>query len=145
MNVNFIALSLMLVLSMPWGVSNAAEAPASAPGEDTIVLNAQVQFMGGMGASGARSKPLEAAGELPAWMRARIARYTAKAYSGQADDGSIYTDNDVVTRSNAAGFKKTCVQEVGSNTIESKPGSPSGSLKGDQIVVLRGDLVNICN
>lgn len=145
MKFNSLVLSVIIVLSMSGGVSVAAGSAAAVPGEDPIVLTAKVQFSGGFSPNASRSTPLGPSGELPAWMNARIARYTAKAYSGQADDGSIYTDNDVITSSNAAGFKKTCVQEVGSNTIENKSGSKSGSLKGDQIVVLRGDLVNICN
>ena len=54
--------------------------------------------------------------------------------------------DDVVTTANAQGMQKTCVQEVGSNTVS---GAATGTGKygpnqAPQVVVLRGDLVNIC-
>jgi hypothetical protein len=43
------------------------------------------------------------------------------------------------------GFRKTCIQDVGS-TIAAASNSTGkfGALPQDQIVVLKGDLVNIC-
>lgn len=52
----------------------------------------------------------------------------------------------MVTTANAEGMQKTCVQEVGSNTLSSSSASTLryGSNQAPQVVVLRGDLVNIC-
>jgi hypothetical protein len=84
--------------------------------------------------------------DIPAWMRARINRYVAKAYSATAEDGSIYTDSDVVTTVQTEGLQKTCVQEVGSSSVPTGDslGTRYGPQTRDQVVVLRGDLVNVC-
>ena len=52
----------------------------------------------------------------------------------------------MVTTANAQGMQKTCVQEVGSNTVSANTtGSAKyGPNQAPQVVVLRGDLVNIC-
>lgn len=63
----------------------------------------------------AASTGLDNASTMPSWLRARIARYEAKAFSD--DPGGVLTNNDVVTTANAQGMQKTCVQEVGSNTV----------------------------
>ena len=91
-----------------------------------------------------RQPPRPAGIPIPSWLRARIARYEAKAFSD--DPGGVLTNNDVVTTANAQGMQKTCVQEVGSNTVS---GAATGTGKygpsqAPQVVVLRGDLVNIC-
>ena len=77
-------------------------------------------------------------------LRARVARYEAKAFS--ADTAGILTNNDVVTTANAEGMQKTCVQEVGSNSLSGSSASTLryGPNQAPQVVVLRGDLVNIC-
>jgi hypothetical protein len=43
-------------------------------------------------------------------------------------------------------MQKTCVQEVGSNTVASGTANTAryGTAAAPQVVVLRGDLVNIC-
>ena len=61
-----------------------------------------------------------------------------------ADDGTIYTDNDVINTTQTNGFKTTCVQEVGSISGDAALGTRYGPGQRDQVVVLRGDLVNIC-
>lgn len=122
--------------------SNLAQ--AQAPGEDPVVLSrpltVQMLPTGAAPASGGLTPPVD----MPAWLRARVARYEAKAYS--ADTDGILTDNDVVATAQAQGLQKTCVQEVGSNTLS---GSSSqfnryGPNASPQVVVLRGDLVNVC-
>lgn len=119
-------------------------AQAQAPGEDPVVLTrpltVQMLPTGAAPASGGLTPPVD----MPAWLRARVARYEAKAYSANTD--GMLTDNDVVTTANAQGLQKTCVQEVGSNTMS---GSTSqfnryGPNASPQVVVLRGDLVNVC-
>lgn len=132
----------LLVLVVGWGPWSAQ----AAPGEDTIRLSAPVQFTSMPGPAAAKSGNLDGAYDLPAWMKARMSRYTAKAYSTQANDGTIYTDSDVVTTTYAEGFRKTCVQEVGSNTAanDGALGTRYGPNQREQVVVLRGDLINIC-
>lgn len=118
----------------------------AAPGEDTIQLNGPVQYRLMPTAPQIQSGGMDGPQEVPAWLRARMTRYVAKAYSATADDGSIYTDNDVVTTVQTEGLRKTCVQEVGSNTVPagSTLGTRYGPQTQDQVVVLRGDLVNVC-
>lgn len=134
-----LALLVLTMAWLPWSVQ-------AAPGEDTIRLSGPVQFTSMPGPEVARSGTLDGAFDLPAWMKARMSRYTAKAYSTSAEDGTIYTDNDVVTTTSVEGFRKTCVQEVGSNTAASGGalGTRYGPNQREQVVVLRGDLVNIC-
>ena len=119
-------------------------AQAQAPGEDPVVLtrplSVQMAPTGAAPTSGGLTPPVD----MPAWLRARVARYEAKAYSANTE--GILTDNDVVTTAQAQGLQKTCVQEVGSNTLS---GSSSqfnryGPNASPQVVVLRGDLVNVC-
>ncbi|CAN7414427.1 hypothetical protein LJR129_002603 [Acidovorax sp. LjRoot129] len=125
-------------------LSIAGPAWSQAPGEDPVVLNQKLNVqMLPMGA-GPASTGLDSTNAMPSWLRARIARYEAKAFSD--DTSGVLTNNDVVTTANAQGMQKTCVQEVGSNTAS---GSATGAGKygpnqAPQVVVLRGDLVNIC-
>ena len=117
---------------------------AQAPGEDPVILGKKliIQMM--------PTGPAQASGNIdgntgtPSWLRARIARYEAKAFS--ADTTGILTNNDVVTTANAEGMQKTCVQEVGSNTLSASTTNTAryGPNQAPQVVVLRGDLVNIC-
>lgn len=117
---------------------------AQAPGEDPVTLTkkfaVQMQPTGPVAASGS----LDNNNPMPSWLRARIARYEAKAFSD--DTSGILTNNDVVSTANAQGMQKTCVQEVGSNTVSAGNGGAGkyGPSQAAQVVVLRGDLVNIC-
>lgn len=125
------------------GLCSSAQA---APGEDTIILSGKVSYATMPLPRPSASTQLDPATPIPAWMQARISRYTAKAYSASAEDGSIYTDSDVVTTVQSEGLRKTCVQEVGSNTTAtgSTLGNRYGPKAQEQVVVLRGDLVNLC-
>jgi len=119
---------------------------AQAPGEDPVVLTHKLSIQMQPTAKVAPSGTIDGAMNIPAWLRARVARYEAKAFSD--DTSGILTDNDVVTTANAQGMKKTCVQEVGSNTLSSSTSTNFnryGPNQAPQVVVLRGDLVNICN
>jgi len=117
---------------------------SQAPGEDPVILTkklaVQMQPVGG----GPASTGLDNNAGIPAWLRARIARYEAKAFSDETT--GVLTNNDVVTTANAQGMQKTCVQEVGSNTVSTNPTASAkyGPNQAPQVVVLRGDLVNIC-
>ena len=112
----------------------------NAPGEDPVVLTKRISVqmlpIGGAQAS----SPLNSQNGMPAWMQAKVARFEAKANSDQA--GDILTDSDVARTASTDGLKKTCIQEVGSNTVQT-PGK-FGLSNTQQIVVLKGDLVNIC-
>lgn len=117
---------------------------AQVPGEDPVVLNKKLVVQMQPWASPTPSQGLDNFNAMPSGLRARIARYEARAFA--SDTSGVLTNNDVVTTSNAEGMQKTCVQEVGSNTLS---GSTTGSAKygpnqAPQVVVLRGDLVNIC-
>jgi predicted Co/Zn/Cd cation transporter (cation efflux family) len=110
------------------------------PGEDPVILNKQVVVqMLPIGAT--RSAPIETLTGMPAWLKAKVVRYEAKANSDST--AGISTDADVTRTASSDGFKKTCVQEVGSVTTT----SPNGGIQNrnvPQVVVLKGDLVNIC-
>lgn len=123
----------------------AGDAALAAPGEDPLNLSGPVEHLSLPGPPAPKSGNLDGLLDMPAWMKARIARYEAKSFSATADDGTLLTDNNVVTTSSAQGLRKTCVQEVGST---SSPGNNAFNRFGpgnqQQVVVLRGDLVNIC-
>lgn len=128
-----------------WAMAFALDAHA-APGEDTIQLKGPVRYAVAPGAQQPVSGGMDGPTDIPAWMRAKITRYTAKAYATSADDGSIYTNSDVVASAQSEGLRKTCVQEVGSNTApaDGSLGNRYGPGQREQVVVLRGDLVNVC-
>ena len=130
--------SVVLVASTVPFITVAAQ---NAPGEDPVILTnrigLQMQLDGGV----ARSRPLDN-GEMPASMRAKVARFEAKANSGVAP--GISTDADVTRETTSDGFQKTCIQEVGSTTTAAGTGGRVVGGNNQQVVVLKGDLVNIC-
>ncbi len=115
----------------------------NAPGEDPIRLESKVIIQGLPNGSAPRSGNISPVAEIPPWQRAKIARYEAKAFSG--NKGDILTEKDVVNTAASDGFKTTCTQNIGS--VVNPPGITTGAgvKPNQQIVVLRGDLVNICN
>jgi hypothetical protein len=115
----------------------------NAPGEDPVILNKRVTVQMLPIGGGKPSSPMQNGVDMPAWLKAKVARYEAKSNSEQT--AGLLTDADVTRSASSDGFKKTCVQEVGSNTTAPTPGGGSRvSPNNQQIVVLRGDLVNIC-
>lgn len=114
------------------------------PGEDPLVLNRPVSTQMLPTAAPRASTPLESPNPMPSSLKAKIVRYEAKASSTNKE--GILTDSDVVRSASSDGFKKTCVQEVGSNTapLHATGGAKPGFGNNEQIVVLKGDLVNIC-
>ncbi|MDB5741769.1 MAG: hypothetical protein JWR68_84 [Polaromonas sp.] len=114
------------------------------PGEDPVKLSAPVRHLNLPGGALQKSGQMDGSHDLPAWMKARVARYEAKAFSGTANDGTILTNNDVVNTASSQGMSKTCVQEVGSISSAGGTMGSKGISGQQQIVVLRGDLVNIC-
>jgi hypothetical protein len=114
-----------------------------APGEDPVYLKEKVVVNMLPINNTMRSTPLQNSAGVPAWMDARIAKFQAKAYS--LDTTGIYTDSDVKTTTITDGIKKTCIQDVGSTiAAASNSAGKFGAMPQDQIVVLKGDLVNIC-
>lgn len=135
---------------VPWPVAMAmalscmAPVQAQAPGEDPVVLSKKLVIQMQATGTPAPSGNIDGAMGMPSWLRARVARYEAKAFSD--DTTGILTNNDVVSTATAQGMQKTCVQEVGSNTLSSSTSNFNryGPNQAPQVVVLRGDLVNIC-
>lgn len=127
-----------LLASLPVVTAHAQ----SAPGEDPLVLTKKVSPSGLPLGNQPRSTGIDKPPELPSWMRAKVSRYTAKAYS--ANTAGIYTDADVVTTVTTNGFRRSCTQEIATQTANART-SGFGPQAQDQVVVLRGDLVNICN
>jgi hypothetical protein len=119
------------------------QAAAQAPGEDPVIVKGKLSVQMQATGPAPKSGNIENTNGMPAWMRARVTRYEAKAAS--SDTTGILTDNDVVSTATAEGLQKTCVQEIGSRTVSSTtPGSKYGPNQTSQVVVLRGDVVNIC-
>ena len=134
---------LILTLCGTGGLSTLSA--LAAPGEDLLILTSPVEHLSLPGPPPPKSGNLLGQTDMPAWMKARVTRYEAKAYSASADDGSMATDSDVVNTANAVGLRKTCVQEVGSNSSNATNSlNRFGPSNQQQIVVLKGDLVNIC-
>ena len=138
MQINYLSAKLSFLLLIPI-LANAQ----LAPGEDPVYLNEKIVVNMLPINNTMRSTPLQNSTGVPAWMDARIARFEAKAYS--FDTTGIFTDKDVSTTTITDGFRKTCIQNVGS-TIAAAANSAGkfGAMPQDQIVVLKGDLVNIC-
>ena len=115
----------------------------NAPGEDPIRIESKVIIQGLPNGAAPRSGNIGPVAEIPPWQRAKIVRYEAKAFSG--NKGDILTEKDVVNTANNDGFKTTCTQTIGS--VVNAPGITTGAgfKPNQQVVVLRGDLVNICN
>jgi len=116
----------------------------NAPGEDPIQLNKKISIQMSPIGPAPRSGNINSATDMPAWQKARVARYTAKAYS--ANPGDILTNKDIVNTATNDGFKTTCTQSIGSTVAPTKGiTTGAGTAPTEQIVVLRGDVVNICN
>lgn len=132
---------LNVMIFAPLGFLSGVSAHAqNAPGEDPVILTKRVAVqMLPLGAKDA-SSPLSGQTGMPAWMQAKVARFEAKANSDQTT--GMLTDSDATRTASSDGLKKTCIQEVGSNTVQT-PGK-FGLNNNQQIVVLKGDLVNIC-
>ena len=115
----------------------------NAPGTDPVRIESRVVIQGLPNGPAPRSGNIAPSAEIPAWQRAKIARYEAKAFSGNR--GDILTERDVINTANSDGFKTTCTQSIGSISTPAGITTGAGFQQTNQIVVLRGDLVNICN
>lgn len=114
----------------------------TAPGEDPVSLTEKVTH----NMLPLNTSPQIAAKsfqEVPAWMDAKLARFTAKAFS--IDTTGIVTDESVATTVVNDGFRKVCTQDVGNNiATQTAAGNARLGIAAPLAVVLRGDLINIC-
>ena len=120
----------------------------AAPGSDPILLQGPVSYLALPTASPARSKDIDKITGIPPRIQAKVNRYEAKAFAAlSGNDGTIQTGQDVISTTSGNALEKNCTQSLASNTLAPSVG-PSGRYGVgsalDQVVVLRGDLVNIC-
>lgn len=119
----------------------AASLPVlAAPGEDPLVLNTRVEHLALPWAAAKPSKGLDTVTDVPVAVQAKVARYLAKSMSANTE--GIQTDADVITTTATQGFRRSCTQEIASNTATGRNGTINNT--APQIVVLRGDLINAC-
>ena len=118
-----------------------AGAPAYAqrvPGEDPVQIHGKVSYLQMPTTPRSVSSSIVYRTGMPDDAKAKIAHYVAKAYSANTDN--VKTNKDVVSsvQTNSMGAT-TCVQSI-------QPSAPTtgGGKNNDQVVVIRGDLVNIC-
>jgi hypothetical protein len=134
--------SAFIIIAIGVSVNSRAYAQ-NAPGEDPITLSKITKTELRPTSPQQTSGGLDPLFGMQGWLKARVSRYEARAYSDFASD-SVLTENDAVTTASAQGLKKVCVQEVGSTAGSSGFGSKYGPKGAPQVVVLKGDLVNIC-
>lgn len=121
-------------------LANAWPALAQVPGEDPLILQRKQSIMMLPLANAPKSSAPNLNMDMPAWQRAKVARYQAKAFN--LETGVVQTGADIVHAASDDGLRTTCTQSLASTVI------PKGStVRGgtEQIAVVRGDLVNICN
>lgn len=131
---------LTCLLAWPLMAPTAHAQPA--PGEDPVVLQGRVSHMLLPLNNAMKSGVMMPEIQTPSWMQAKIARLQAKAYG--ADTTGVLTDEDVVASQNTVGLRRTCIQDIGSATPTGLGTGRYGPQNDPQVVVLRGDLVNIC-
>ena len=121
-------------------LAGASTCTLAAPGEDPVQINSRVSYLQLPTGPRAVSASIQHRTGMPDDAKAKIAHYVAKAYS--ADTSGISTEKDVVSsvQTNSKGGGITCVQSLQPTTA-----GPRGGMGKDQVVVIRGDLVNICN
>lgn len=115
----------------------------AAPGEDTVTITKPVTYLELPTLRKAPSGDIHYKQDLPPGIAAKVGRYTADAYAG-APNSNVKTDRDVVQSVKTNGLYTTCNQSVASTTGAARPGGAT-QVNRDQIVVLRGDMINICN
>lgn len=109
----------------------------AAPGEDPVAISGRVTYLQLPTAPATRSTSVQYMQIMPDDAAAKVSRYTAKAYS--ANLGNIKTEKDVVQSVQTNGTQTNCYQSIGSVS------APRGIGNNEQVVVLRGDVINICN
>lgn len=112
------------------------------PGEDPVTLNQKViREMLPLNPA-APSNAQNNNQEMPSWMEAKLARLLAKAFATETT--GIQTDENIVSTVATNGLRKVCTQDLASNSAQGATTGRYGPKTDPQIVVLRGDLVNIC-
>lgn len=114
----------------------------AAPGEDPIILEKKVSVQMMPINQNRSSGYINYGNAVPGQLQAKINRYVAKAFAANTD--GIFTEKDVVQSVQTKGSKVTCAQSVGSNVGAAAANVGKTGKPGEQIVVLRGDLVNVC-
>lgn len=75
-----------------------------------------------------------------------MARLTAKAWA--LDTRDLLTEKNLQAVASSDGMKKVCIQDIGSNIGGAADAAGNAAARGGaddaQIVVLKGDLINIC-
>lgn len=142
----FECVSTGFVIGLLCGLSTAQPAVAGVPGEDPIMVIKRIAPPMGPALASARSTPMSPPPVAPAWLEAKVARLEAKAWG--LDTGNLLTDRNVLASASSDGLRKVCVQDIGSavNAAGANSGAGANGLRNTepQIVVLKGDLVNIC-
>lgn len=121
-------------------LTGAVTCTLAAPGEDPVQINGKVSYLQMPTAPRSVSSSIVYKTGMPDDAKAKVAHYVAKSFS--ADTTGILTEKDVVSsvQTNSLGGV-SCVQTV----QPSAPGAGATKGQGQQVVVIRGDLVNICN
>lgn len=121
-------------------LASACSCALAAPGEDPAQIIGRVSYPQMPTAPRPGSTPIIHKTGMPEDAKAKIAHYIARAYAPTTEGSGVKTEKDVVSsvRTNSMGGV-TCVQSV-----QSTPTGSSGRMGEDQVVVIRGDLVNIC-
>lgn len=123
-------------------LSAQGAALAQAPGQDAIVLATPPSVATGSGSPERAGKGLEARQDMAMSLKAKIARYTALSMSKGEGNKATQT---IEQRAESVGFNKTCVQDIASNPDSAGLSSGRfGPRAQDQVVVLRGDFINVC-
>ncbi|WP_159916186.1 hypothetical protein [Pantoea sp. 18069] len=136
--------TIAVTARISWGLlllAAIAAPAAAAPGEDPLVLTTPVEHLSMPWAPAAPSKGLETEDGIPSAIQAKVARYLAKSMSANAE--GIQTDADAITTNATQGLRRSCTQEIASNT-DAAAGRYGPNTSPAQIVVLRGDLINAC-
>ena len=118
-----------------------ASAAQAAPGEDPVTISNRVSYLQLPTAPMTRSGSIDYRRDIADDIAAKASRYTAKAYS--AETGGVKTEKDVVQSVRTNGTQTICTQSVGS--VSAPAGGGIRASTNEQVVVLRGDLINICN
>ena len=133
------AIFCSLILSVLSLMTTAATAQ-NAPGEDPVQISSKVTYQMSPNPIIHKSTAIVMRTGLSGADQAKITRYSAMAYAAEP---SVLTDKDVVSTVTTNGLYTTCNQSVASNVAP--PTGGASVLAPPPVVVLRGDLVNVCN
>ncbi len=135
---NLIYFVLILCLAIAMGTY-----AQTVQGEDPVALNQKIQT-NMLPWNTATQVNIPQNQEIPAWLDAKLARFQAKAFAANTD--GVVTDERVTSTTIQDGARKICIQDIGSSVSNANnaPFNRYGPKTDPQVVVLRGDLVNIC-